>query len=245
MNRSNSAAKVKETRKIDGEVVKQYQIIVKQLQEEGYNVKNALAVQEEIQKGMRAKESELMGEVVSVRQKELRQCLELSQEELQAKTKLIEHYEIEIKSLYCALQDAEGRSQMLMGEIEEARGKRKGSVGAETRFSSTLQKDIEATLSSARNARDSEAEYYKSELETKVVEVKYLESLIKEERNKFKKAELQQMIICKDDQIKSMNNRFIIMQAKIDGLRKEKEQLGSEKKNLELKVKSLSERWQQ
>jgi hypothetical protein len=50
--------------KIDPEIVKEYQNIIRKLQEELYNLKNSSAVQEEISSSLKQSESYLQSEIV-------------------------------------------------------------------------------------------------------------------------------------------------------------------------------------
>ena len=107
-----------DSNKIDTEVAKEYQNIIRKLQEDLYILKNSMSVHEEIQKGLRENEKNLHAEIVSYIQKELKLSLKYTSEEILVKDQLLDNYEKELKNLYCAFKEAEELNKNLQKDIE-------------------------------------------------------------------------------------------------------------------------------
>lgn len=233
----------------DPDVIKEYQAIVRKLQEEMYTMKNSMAVQEEVIKTFKENEQLKISEIVLANQKDLKMSLKYAQEEISVKNELIEHYEVEIKNLYCTLKESEKNNQHLNNEIEAY----KESLNSDSLLeiaaeNTTLEQKIEVTQNLRRSA-ELNADFYKAELEAKNNELKDLtEQLLyykTEQKGQLRKDELQQIVVTKDEQLRKMNKKFQIMTQKIDNLVKEKESLEETTRNLEKDKKKLMERWKQ
>lgn len=233
----------------DPDVIKEYQAIVRKLQEEMYTMKNSMAVQEEVIKTFKENEQLKISEIVLANQKDLKMSLKYAQEEISVKNELIEHYEVEIKNLYCTLKESEKNNQHLNNEIEAY----KESLNSDSLLeiaaeNTTLEQKIEVTQNLRRSA-ELNADFYKAELEAKNNELKDLtEQLLyykTEQKGQLRKDELQQIVVTKDEQLRKMNKKFQTMTQKIDNLVKEKEILEETTRNLEKDKKKLMERWKQ
>ena len=175
--------------------------------------------------------------------------LSQQEEELKAKSTLISSLQAEVKSLYHQVKLTKQENLDLLTELESLKESLNTSSIYEYFPSSCLLSDkIEACQTLRKNA-ESNADFFKVELDKKIQEIKDLQKQhekTKENSQKaFKKDELKQLLILKNEQIKSLNKRFQATLSKVDFLTKEKENLENLNRVLENEKKKLTERWQQ
>lgn len=231
------------------DVIKEYQDIVRKLQEELYIIKNSMAIQDETIKKFQTSHHLAVEENVKNNQTKLQISLKYSNEQISVKNELIENYEIELKNLYSALKDSEENAKSLIKEIEQYKDSlNTDSLLEITNHATTLGQKIEVHKSLRRSA-EFDADFYKTELEAKTNEIYELNDLLcamkNEQKIQLRKEELQKIILSKDEQIKKMNLKFQAMNHKIDLLTKEKDSLEGLNRNLESERKKLAERWKQ
>ena len=223
--------------------------MVRKLQSEVYGLKNAQAVQDEIFKSMQKAEFELRSELVRFTQQTLETQLDYAQNELSAKTELVNNYKAELSHLYDQIDKYKQKNFQLLSENESY----KEALSSDSLYE--IQPGVKEfankaeALCALRKAAESNAEFFKEELNKKIEEIEELKvelgKVREESKNGFRKDELKKMVILKDEQMKNLNKKFQVMTGKIDGLTKERDQLENEKKSLETEKKRLSERWHQ
>lgn len=169
------------------------------------------------------------------------------EEEISIKSDFISNLQAEVKSLYEQLKSTKEENLDLLTELETLRE----SLNTDSIYeflpgSSQLSEKVEACQTLRKNA-ESNADFFKEELDKKIQEIKdlrkELEKSKENSKNTFNKDELKQLVIMKNEQIKSLNKKFQVMVAKIDALTKEKENLENINKGLESEKKKLTERW--
>ncbi|OMJ73350.1 hypothetical protein SteCoe_27977 [Stentor coeruleus] len=226
------------------DMIKEYQDIVRKLQEELYTMKNSMAIQDETIKKLQTAHQLTLEENTKSKL-----SLKYANEQISVKNELIENYEIELKNLYSALKDSEENAKSLIKEIELYKDSlNTDSLLEITNHATTLGQKIEAHKNLRRSA-EFDADFYKTELEAKTNEIYELNDLLSamknEQKIQLRKEELQKIILSKDEQMKKMNLKFQVMNHKIDMLTKEKDSLEVLNKNLETEKKKLTERWKQ
>lgn len=241
MNKNNF-----EDYKTNCNVLKEYQAIIRKLQEDVHTMKNSKAVQDEIVKSLNQSSDHLSEQNVIPTQKSLKSSLKLAHDEIIVKNDLIAHYEIELKNLYAAWKDSEKKSSHLSKELNFYKDSLKSySISKPT----TPTPDLHEINDVTKNLKTSSSPNFQAELDDKIFEIqelnKQLSILKNEQRINIKKEELQEIILTKDEQLKKMNIKFLAMNQKIDGLIKDKETLEAGNKNLENDKKKLIERWKE
>lgn len=233
----------------DSEIIKEYQSVVRKLQSEVYSLKNTQAVQDEIFKSMQKTEFELKSELVTNNQQTVKSQLTYTQDELSAKAELLSNYKSETNHLYEQIEKYKQKNSQLLNEIESYKEALCSDSLCEIQPNIRDFTDKVEAVCTLRKAAESNAEFFKEELNKKIEEIEELKTELgkarEECKNGFRKDELKKMIIVKDEQMKNQNKKFQVMTGKIDSLTKERDQLENEKKILESEKKRLSERWHQ
>jgi hypothetical protein len=227
-------------------VLKEYQAIIRKLQEDIYTMKNSKTVQDEILKSLSQSSDHLSEQNVIPTQKSLKSSLKQAHDEIIVKNDLIAHYEIELKSLYAAYKDSELKSSNLSKELNFYKDSLKSYS---TLKPTTPTPDLHQKNDVTKTHKISSKPNFQTELDDKISEIqelnKQLSILKNDQKINIKKEELQEIILTKDEQLKKMNIKFLAMNQKIDGLIKDKETLVAENKSLENDKKKLIERWKE
>lgn len=169
------------------------------------------------------------------------------EQDLNSKSNLISNLQTENQTLLHQLKSVKQENLSLLTELEDV----KSSLNTDSIYEfiphpCQLSDKIEACQTLRKHA-ESNADFYKTELEKKIQEIKFLQQELEKTKQTcqetLKKDELKQLLLIKNEQIKSLNKKFQVMALKIDSLTKEKEILENLNKVLENDKKKITERW--
>ncbi|OMJ91580.1 hypothetical protein SteCoe_5838 [Stentor coeruleus] len=150
---------------------KEYQTIVRKLQEENYTMKNSKAVQDEILKSLNQNYDQILEENVISIQKSLKSSLKYAHDEIIVKNELIAHYEIELKNLYAAWKDSEEKSSHLSKELNYYKDSLKSYSILEPVIPTLDHEYKNDVIKNHKKSSSFDFQYYQYELDNKASEI--------------------------------------------------------------------------
>ncbi|CAG9336338.1 unnamed protein product [Blepharisma stoltei] len=211
-----------------------------------YSLKNKLAIAEEIIRRFKHDdESEILSEL-----KEVKNSLKITREDTKLKDKIIKEYEAELSELGDALRTYENSQEQLQHERDYWKSLANCQNFPNNEYSELREKLREIEKDRIRAQED--AEHYKLKFGSLSEEFSSLKNQLETNDNNLKcqqaalKGEfgdIEYQLLKKNEQVKSSNKRFILLQRKLETVLDEKKELEEKNKILESERKKITEKW--